>query len=72
VPPEDLPNLRLLLPDQDWQRRESVRALVYSLPGRAAEVVEFSRTLNFSVKVRFPSPAPLLVWVNEIMGISYF
>lgn len=61
MPPEDLPKLRLLLPDQDWQRLESVRALVYSQPGRVVEAVDFVRTLNILVKVRFPSPAPMTV-----------
>ena len=59
MPPEDLPKLRLLLPDQDWQRLESVRALVYSPLGRVVEVLDSVQTLNFVVRVRFPSPAPV-------------
>src|SRR5208283_5492485 len=53
------PRLRLPLPDQDWQRLESVRALVYSPLAPVLEVVDFVRILNFLVKGRFPSPAPI-------------
>ena len=55
------PRLRLPLPDQDWQRLESVRALVYTPLGAVPEVVDSVQTLKFALKVRFPSPAPLSI-----------
>jgi hypothetical protein len=45
---------------------------VYNRFERVAEMLDFVLLLDFSARVRFPSPAPISIWSNEINGFVSF